>query len=226
MADPEWKSVAPAIDVYEAMRTARSLRRFRPDPVPDEVLARCLEAATWAPSGSNHQAWRFVVLRSPEVRAVLGPAFREGWEWVRTSFYGDGWQRPDPADNSPAARQTRAMLHLVDNVENVPVYVLFCYRLTGYVSEFIEGGSIFPAMQNFLLAARAEGLGTVPSTWFTFGEDKLRALIGVPEDWKIAALVAVGWPVGRHGPVRRRPVWKVTALDSWDDPFLRDPAAD
>ncbi|MCK9902917.1 nitroreductase [Parafrankia colletiae] len=218
MSDLE-PGAAPAIDLREAMRTARSLRRFRPEPVSDEVLARCLEAATWAPSGSNAQAWKFLVLRSPEVRAVLGPAFREGWDWVRT-IYGQAAEAPPADDTSRQARLTRTMLHLVDNFENVPVYVLFCYRLTGFVPEFIEGGSIFPAMQNFLLAARAEGLGTVPSTWFTFAEDKLRSIIGIPDDWRIAALVAAGWPVGRHGPVRRRPLHTVTALDTWDNPFL------
>lgn len=219
MDHPEGDSTPPSIDLREAMHTARSLRRLRTDPVADEVLARCLEAATWAPSGSNAQPWRFVVLRSPEARAVLGPAFREGWEWVRTAFYKTD-ERPRPEDDSREARLTRAMLHLVDNFEDVPVYVLFCCRLYGYVPEFLEGGSIFPAMQNFLLAARAEGLGTVPSTWFTFAEDKLRALVGVPDGWRIASLVAVGWPMGRHGPVRRRPVSAVTALDTWDTPFI------
>ncbi|MBL7495450.1 nitroreductase family protein [Frankia sp. CNm7] len=210
---------APSMDLYEAMRTARSLRRFRPDPVPDEVLARCLEAATWAPSGSNRQGWRFVVLRSPEVRAVLGPAFRAGWDWVCNEIYG---YEPRPADDdtSKAARITRTMLHLVENFENVPVYVLFCHEPTGFVGDFLEAGSIFPAVQNFLLAARVEGLGTVPSTWFTFGEEKLRAVVGIPDTWKIASLVAVGWPQGHHGPVRRKPVGKVTALDTWDNPFL------
>ncbi|WP_018501369.1 nitroreductase family protein [Parafrankia discariae] len=219
MSDLESGAAAPAIELREAMRTARSLRRFRPDPVSDEVIARCLEAATWAPSGSNAQSWRFVVLRSPEVRAVLGPAFREGWDWVRT-IYGQADERPAPDDDSREARLTRTMLHLVDNFESVPVYVLFCYRLTGFVPEFIEGGSIYPAMQNFLLAARAEGLGTVPSTWFTFAEDKLRSVIGIPDEWRIASLVSVGWPVGKHGPVRRRPLHKVAALDTWDNPLL------
>lgn len=219
MTEPEGQPAVTTLDVREAMRTARSLRRFKPDPVSDEVLARCLEAATWAPSGSNAQDWRFVVLRSPEVRAVLGPAFRAGWEWVRSAFYG-GDARPAPDDDSRQARLTRAMLHLVDHFEEVPAYVLFCYKPHGYVSEFLEGGSIFPAMQNFLLAARAEGLGTVPSTWFTFAEDRLRAVVGIPDEWKIAALVSVGWPLGKHGPVRRRPLSKVSALDTWDTPFV------
>jgi nitroreductase len=220
MGETGQESGTPHIELFEAMRTARSLRRFRPEPVPDEVLARCLQAATWAPSGSNAQNWRFIVLRSPEARAILGPAFRAGWEWVCTKIYG---YEPRPADDdtSHQARMTRTMLHLVDNFEHVPVYVLFCHKLTGFVDEFLEAGSIFPAMQNFLLAARAHGLGTVPSTWFTFAEDKLRDYVGIPEGWRIAALVAVGWPEGNHGPVRRRPLHKVTALDTWDTPFLQ-----
>ncbi|OHV34457.1 MULTISPECIES: nitroreductase family protein [Pseudofrankia] len=219
MGEVELGADTPQIDLFEAMRTARSLRRFKPDPVPDEVLARCLQAATWAPSGSNSQNWRFVVLRSPEARAILGPAFRAGWDWVCTSIYGYE-PRPADDDDSKQARLTRTMLNLVDNFENVPAYVLFCHRLTGFVDEFLEAGSIFPAMQNFLLAARAHGLGTVPSTWFAFGEDKLRAYVGIPDGWRIASLVAVGWPEGHHGPVRRKPLSKVTALDTWDNPFL------
>ncbi|MBX6390351.1 MAG: nitroreductase family protein [Frankia sp.] len=221
-ADSRRDAAAPSIDLREAMRTARSLRRFREEPVPDEVLARCLEAATWAPSGSNAQPWRFVVLRSPEARAVLGPAFRKGWNWVCTSIYGYENPRPDPEDNSPRARMMRTMLHLVDNFEKVPAYVLFCIRPTGFVDEFLEGGSIFPAMQNFLLAARAEGLGTVPSTWFVFAEKELREIVGIPDDWRIAGLVAVGWPEGRHGQVRRRPLSAVSALDAWNQPFIQD----
>src|SRR5918996_2710601 len=99
------------LDVYEAMRTARAVGRFRPDPVPDEVLSRCLEAATWAPSGSNRQAWRFVVLRSPAARAILGPAYRQGWADMAGGY---GVEEIDPDDNSPRARMGRTMRHFVD----------------------------------------------------------------------------------------------------------------
>ncbi|HMG42004.1 MAG TPA: AMP-binding protein [Acidimicrobiales bacterium] len=211
----------PEADLWTTMRTARAIRRFRPDPVDDAVLARCLEAATWAPSGSNEQSWRFLVLRSPEVRRIIGPAYRSGWDAIAGLY---DIERPAPDDRSRRARMTRSLLHLVDHVDEVPAFVLFCTRPTPGFPELLVGGSIYPAVQNFLLAARAQGLGAVVSSWFTRCEPELRQQVGVPDDWVIAALVAVGWPVGRHGPVRRRPVDTVTAADHWDHPFL-DPAA-
>ena len=82
-----------------------------------------------------------------------------------------------------------------------------------------EGASIYPAVQNFMLAARAEGLGTVVTTWYLFCEKELRELIGIPDDWSLAALLPIGWPVGHHGPVRRRPVEQVAYSDRWGEAF-------
>jgi crotonobetaine/carnitine-CoA ligase len=211
-------------DLWDTMRTARAIRRFRPDPVSDATLARCLEAATWAPSGSNEQAWRFVVLRSPESKAIVAPAYREGWETTAAVY---GIERPPAGDTSPRARTTRAVFHLADHAADVPAFVLFCTRPTPGFPELLAGASIYPAMQNFLLAARACGLGAVVSSWYRHAEPALRAHLGMPDDWVMAAIVAVGWPTGRHGPVRRRPVSAVTALDHWDTPLVdeRSPAA-
>jgi nitroreductase len=206
--------VSDVIDVYEAMRTARAVRRYRPDPVPDDVLARCLKAATWAPSGSNRQAWRFVVLRSAEARAILGPAYRQGWADMAPGYGG-----PGPDDGSPRARMLRTMRHFVDHFEDVPVYVLFCVQTRGREVHLTDGASVYPALQNFLLACRAEGLGAVTTTWYLYAEKELRELVGVPDDWLLAALVPVGWPVGRHGPVRRRPLAELASADRWDAPY-------
>ena len=206
----------PSLDVYEAMRTTRAVRRFRPDPVPDDVLARCLEAASWAPSGSNRQAWRFVVLRSPEVRSVLGPAYRQGWADMAPGY---GGADPDPADTSPRARLLRTMRHFVEHFEEVPVYVLFCVAAREREVQLADGASVYPGVQNFLLACRAEGLGAVMTSWFLYAERELRDVVGIPADWLLAALVPVGWPVGGHGPVRRRPLAELASLDRWDNPF-------
>ena len=204
------------MDVFEAMRTNRAVRRYRDEPVDDDVLRRCLEAATWAPSGSNRQAWRFVVLRSPEARALLGPAYRRGWADMAGGY---GVEKIDPDDNSPRARMGRTMQHFVNNFEEVPAYVLFCVAQRERELLLSDGASIYPAVQNFLLAARAQGLGAVMTTWYLYCEDELRALVGVPDDWLIAGLVTVGWPVGSHGPVRRRPLDEVAARDHWETPF-------
>ena len=190
------------------------------------MLARCLEAATWAPNGSNEQAWRFVVLRSPEVRALLGPAYRDGLAHIVELY---GMERPAADDDSRRARMTRSMFHLVDHVDEVPVFVLFCTRPTPGFPELLVGASIYPALQNFLLAARAHGLGTAVSSWYTYCERDLRDLIGMPDDWTMAALVAVGYPQGGHGPVRRRDVstrHRRRPLGHAPDPLsrVRDPA--
>lgn len=203
-------------DVFEIMRTANAVRRYRPDPVPDEILLECLDAATWAPSGSNRQGWRFLVLRSPEVRAVLGPAYRRSWEAMATGY---GMAEPDPEDDSPRARAARTMRHFVEHFEEVPAYVLFCVEGRDRAPQLTDGASVYPAMQNFLLAARAKGLGAVVTMWFQAAEQELRELLGIPEEIVLAALVPVGWPQGRHGPVRRRPVSEVAFLDRWGAPL-------
>jgi nitroreductase len=203
------------MELREAMRTARAVRRYRSDPVSDDVLARCLEAATWAPSGSNRQGWRFVVLRSQEARDVLGPAYRRGW----ADMVGAYGEPPGDEDQSNRARLLRTMAHFVEHFEEVPVYVLFCLHGREREPWLTDGASVYPAVQNFLLAAREEGLGAVMTTWFQYCDAELREVIGIPDDWELAALIPVGWPAGHHGPVRRRPLSELASLDRWENPF-------
>ena len=129
-----------------------------------------------------------------------------------------GMSRPDDDDQSRAARTNRATYELHDRAGD-HTSVLFCQQRFDTASELLLGGSIFPAMQNFLLAARALGLGACPTSWASYGGEQLiRDAVGVPDDWMLAGHVVVGWPRGRHGPVRRRPLAKVLAVDRWDGP--------
>jgi nitroreductase len=202
-------------NVWDVMATARTIRRFTDRPVDDATLARCLEAATWAPSGANAQAWRFVVLRSPEQRAVVAEAAARALRVIEPVY---GMSRPEPDDDSRAARSNRATYELHDRAGEF-LSVLFAQQRFDSASELLLGGSIFPAMQNFLLAARAQGLGACLTSWASYaGESILREAVGVPADWMLAGHVVVGWPRGAHGPVRRRPSAKVTYLDRWDVP--------
>jgi nitroreductase len=195
------------------MATARSIRRFTDEPVDEGVLLRCLEAATWAPNGANAQAWRFVVLRSPEVRAVVARAAAEALSVIEPVY---GMSRPAADDDRPRARSNRATYELHDRAGEL-TSVLFAQQRFPSASELLLGGSIFPAMENFLLAARALGLGACPTSWASYGgEALLREAVGVPDDWMLAGHVVVGWPRGRHGPVRRRPLAEVVAFDGWD----------
>ncbi len=203
-------------DLLEVMRTASAVRRYRPDPVGDDVLLTCLRAASWAPSGGNQQPWRFVVVRSPEVRDVITAGAHATWEKM-TDFYG--LSVPAESDASPKARVTRAMYEHMQTGGDAPVCVLFCVQPQPGATELQQGGSIFPAVQNFLLAARAQGLGAAVTLWHGSCEDRLRALIGIPDDWRIATLLTAGWPRGRHRNVRRKPTSEVVATDRWDRPW-------
>ncbi len=204
---------SPTADVWEVMSTARSIRRFTDEPVDDATLERCLEAATWAPSGANAQAWRFVVLRSPEARAVAARAAAESLAVIEPVY---GMTRPAPDDHSRRARVNRATYELHDRAGEL-TSVLFTQFRYETASELLLGGSIYPAMQNFLLAARALGLGACLTSWASYGgEVLLREALGIPEGWMLAGHVVLGWPRGHHGPVRRRPLSEVVFRDRWD----------
>lgn len=205
----------PSQDVWEVLSTARTIRRFTDEPVDDATLTRCLQAATWAPSGANAQAWRFVVLRSPEMRAIVAKAAAQALEVIEPVY---GMTRPAADDTSRRARDNRATYELHDRAGEF-TSVLFTQKRFPTASELLLGGSIFPAMQNFLLAARAQGLGACLTSWASYGgEELLREAVGVPEDWLMAGHIVIGWPKGKHGPVRRRPVSDAIYLDHWDVP--------
>jgi nitroreductase len=204
----------PTADVWDVMSTARTIRRFTDEPVTDETLARCLQAATWAPNGANAQGWRFIVLRSPELRAVVANAAARALEVIEPVY---GMSRPADDDDSRRARSDRATYELHDRAGEF-TSVLFTQQRFSTASELLLGGSIFPAMQNFLLAARALGLGACLTSWASYGgEELLREATGVPDDRMLAGHVVVGWPRGKHGPVRRRPLSDVVFLDRWDE---------
>ena len=199
-------------DIWDVMSTARAIRRFTDKPVDDAMLERCLEAATWAPSGANFQRWRFIVLRSPEQRAVVARAAALALDVIEPVYE---MSRPAPDDDSRRARSHRATYEFHDRAGEFPS-VLFTQERLRATPDLLLGGSIYPAVQNFLLAARAQGLGACLTSWASYGgEPLLRAAVGVPDDWALAAHVVVGWPRGNHGPLRRRPITEVVYRDRW-----------
>jgi len=203
----------PTNDVWEVLSTARSIRRFTDEPVDDETLTRCLEAATWAPNGANAQLWRFAVLDAPEQRAAVAEAARIALRNIESIY---GMSRPAEDDRGRAARNNRATYELHDHAGE-RTSVLFTAFKTEFASEYLQGGSIYPAMQNFFLAARAQGLGACFTSWASYdGEQVLRKSIGVPDEWFLSGHVVVGWPLGHHGPIRRRPVTDVVFHNRWD----------
>lgn len=212
-------------ELIDGIATTRAIRRFRRDPIPDEDLSAMLFAATRAPSGSNRQLFRFIVLRdgpvAAEAKALLGQAFRDGWNHKRGT---DGYDQGSGAEaDSPKARQSRAMQHFVDHFEEIPVVVLPCIKPRH--GSLIDGASIYPACQNLLLAARALGYGGVLTGWHGAVEAPLRALVGLPDDYVFAATIPLGRPQGKHGPVRRMPIAELVFDDVWqgEAPWAAEP---
>ena len=204
---------SPSDDVWEVLSTARSIRRFTDEPVDEATLERCLQAATWAPNGANAQLWRFVVLDAPEQRAAVAQAAQIALRSIESIY---GMSRPSDDDQSRAARNNRATYELHDRAGEY-TSVLFTAFTNDFSSEFLQGGSIYPALQNFCLAARAQGLGACLTSWASYaGEQVLRESVGIPDEWFLAGHIVVGWPRGRHGPVRRRPLSDVVFRNRWD----------
>ena len=206
-------------ELYEGLTTTRAIRRFTDEPVSDDDLAAILFVATRAPSGSNRQPFRFLVLRdgpsAVEAKALIGETFRRAWAGMSKGQYARLTTDADPT--SAAYRAGQAMQRFVDGFERIPVVVLpvfIPYRGTDITS----GASIYPACQNLLLAARARGLGGVLTMWHGAIEGELKGLLGIPSEAVVAAVIPIGHPEGSHGPVRRRPLAELVHEDRWEQP--------
>jgi nitroreductase len=209
---------AAGVGLYEGLLTTRAIRRYRDEPVPAPVLRDILFAATRAPSGSNRQPFRFMVLDqgpvAAEAKHLIGQGARRFWEAKRSA---DGYDRGSGADRtSPKSRLARTMQDYVDHFESVPVVVLPCF-VRHRVGLDTDGGSIYPACQNLLLAARALGYGGVMTMWNYAVDAELRTLLGIPDQAVIAGTITLGRPAGSHGPVRRRPMGELVYGSTWGE---------
>ena len=197
------------MSLFEAMHTQRAIREFAPDPVPDEAISTILEAAIRAPNGGNTQRWTFLVIRDRETKRRFG-------EW-----YVDAWSSLASTMNleSPSAQPYRPSM-LTRGMEDIPVLILACMdrRPSGRDAVAITmGASIYPAVQNIMLAARGLGLGTVLTTLHTSHEQEVKELLGIPENVDTAALIPLGYPAQgqRFGGSKRRPAGEVTFHERW-----------
>ena len=215
------------IGLYEGMSTLRAVRRLRPDPIPKDVLRRVLEAATWAPTGGNVQPWRVIVVEDPAKKARLGELYAEGW-YAYAKQHRAQLKGASAAAVESAEKMLDAGNYLADHYAETPVVLVFCFNpkimaITDAKQDRISvvgGASIYTAVQNALLACRAEGLGCVLTTLLCSCEPEVKALLGIPSPWATAAAIPVGYPVrGGHGPIRRRPVEKLAFADSWAAPW-------
>jgi nitroreductase len=217
----------PEIGLYEAMSTLRAVRRLRPDAIPSDVLYRVLESATWAPTGGNVQPWRVIVVKEAARKARLGSLYAERWK-----EYSAGHRRliADAPEEVKAktARMLAAGDYLAEHFAAAPVVAVFCFnpKLMAITDakldrvSIVGGASVYTAVENFLLACRAEGLGCTLTTLLCAVEPQVRELLAIPEAWGTACAVPIGWPLRRgHGPISRRPVEKLAFLDGWGTPY-------
>jgi len=202
------------MDFFDVVTTQRAMRRLKTDAIPDDVVNKIMDAAICAPSGGNRQNWSFVVVRDRATRARLGDLYREAWgELMKVPYYAGASK--EPAD-SPAGRMLASARHLGEHLGEAPVIILACVALDpGVKANLTTGASIYPAVQNIMLAARALGIGSCITTIHRFRDPQVKELLGIPAEVETAALIPLGYPLGKFGRPPRRPVREVAFADRW-----------
>lgn len=230
----------PERDVHVVMRTTAAARDLTADPVPDADLHAILDDARFAPSGGNRQGWRVVVVRDPDTRRRLRELYQVSWrEYVAHVAEGKVPFAPgpdrrwtEPAVDLDAARTVERPNPFADQLDQVPVMLVVAVDLTALAvldngldrQSIVGGGSIYPFCHNILLAARARGYGGVLTTAICREEEAVRALLGIPDPYAVAGLMALGRPVHQVTRLRREPVEAFTTVDRFDGPaFEGDP---
>ena len=217
--------MATETGLFETMATLRAMRRLKPDAVPEPLLWRVLEAATKAPSGSNRQAWHFVVVREPATKRFIQECYHAAFQrYVEATMQAvaAGKVVMSADEGEQRMRMGRAGFYLAAHLAEVPVLLFACIDRTstidvGSSTADASGlyGSIYPAVQNILLACRALGLGAVLTTLHLLYEDEIKQRLGIPPEIHAAAMIPIGYPRGRFGPVVRRPPEEVTHWERW-----------
>ena len=198
------------MDFFEVANTQRAMRRLLSDPISDADLWTILDAATKSPNGGNRQPWNFVVVRDAAAKTKIAAWYLEAWN----QQYGGRIREAMLADPS-MSKTWKSSDYLANHMADVPVLVIATIRKDMVVIGPTLGASIYPAVQNLMLAARALGLGSVLTTLHGVHEDDVKALLGIPDDVQTMALIPIGRPMGQFGPVRRLPAEKVVYWDSW-----------
>ena len=214
------------IELFEAIHTARSLRRLKPDPVPEALITQVLDAAIRAPSGGNAQNWVFLVVRDAELRRSLGAIYRKASDIAAKVYAAKG--QPAHMTERQYEHMMTTGIYLWNHMGDAPVILVPCLRRPEVpdaagvdlaaeraYAERIRGASIYPAVQNIILACRALGLGTTITTNHLRCEHDVRVLLRLPDDVDSFALMPIGWPIDRFGPLSRKPLAEVTHADQW-----------
>jgi nitroreductase len=234
--------MGPDAGIMAVMVTTRAMRHLAPDPVPFELLRTVIEAATWAPSGGNKQVARYVVVTDRAVIARLAPLWRRVIEDYRIMLEAGG---VEAASDASTLRMQASIEYQRDHFAEIPALIVVCGEPGGFGATrsamagfaFLlrrvglrravalarairragraEAAFFYPAVQNLLLAARAHGLAACLTSWHLFAEDEFKAVIGIPKEVQSWAIIPIGWPLRRFGPVNRRPVDEVIHRERW-----------
>ena len=209
------------VDLFETLSTTRSVRRFTAEPVTDDEVLACLRAATQGPSGGNIQPWQFVVVRAAEVKQGLGELYRRAYDRYEPALLAA--RPPAKSETAQASfmRMVRASRHLAEHLCEAPVLILVLMPDISMTLEDADGpldvgtpfASVYPAVQNLMLAARGLGIGTTLTTVYRIYQSEVRALCAIPERYEVIALIPMGRPQRPFRVGRRRPVEHVTHWD-------------
>jgi nitroreductase len=206
------------MDLFEALTTTRAVRRFTAEPVTDAEILHCIRIATQAPSGGNIQPWQFLVVTDPELKRAVGEVYRRAYARYEPALLAARPPARSPEDEAAFERMASASRHLAEHMGEAPAMVLVLMPRISMSLRDAEGeldvgtpyASVYPAVQNFMLAARGLGIGTTLTTVYRIYQDEVRALCGVPDRYEIVALLPMGRPRGRFGVGRRRPAEQMT----------------
>ncbi len=217
--EPTAHKTPDQIGLFEAIRTMRAMRRLKPDPVPDELIRKVIEAGLCAPSGGDMQHWRFIVVKDPEIKRQIQIRYKRALDQVMPRFHAASI--PGKTD-AQKARRLRAVEYLTDHFHEAPVMIVAC--LVGDMAksaglEKMSGASIYPAVQNMLLAARSLGLGATLTTRHLLYEKEIDQILRIPPNAETFAIIPIGYPMGRFGPLSRLPPEEVMFADSWGRPW-------
>ncbi len=198
------------LGLFEAIYRQRAIRHLKPDPVPDELIRKVLDAGIRAPNGGNAQRWAFIVIKDKEMRRKIAERYRN----VPVP--------PHPAGTTSQKRADESADYLTQHLAEVPVFILVCIRHDGSPSDIQRGASIYPAVQNMLLAAQGLGLGSTMTTRQRRGfESEIKEWLGIPENVETAALLPLGYlqEGTAYGPTTRKPVEEVAYAERWGEPW-------
>ena len=205
-------------DLFEIIQTTRAMRRLKPDPVPDELIAKILQAGVCAPNGANTQRWRFLVIKDPEIKKRVQVIYKRAFDEVIGPRYLSSTPPPG-VTKERYLRQHAAVEYLTDHFHEAPVWIVACLDEGTAGPTRMSGASIYPAVQNMLLAARALGLGATLTTRHLLYEKESEAALGLPPGVHSYAILPIGYPMGRFGPVGRGPLAEIVYEDRWGVPY-------